>query len=117
MYILLPLRSSSLTSDPISFCQVGNKLFVYISCCLAGAAYPCGELEPDVARRTKEAIVEYLTVSVPPHSRRGPFYCLRTLLHFNAREFLNVLSLAFEDERFEPVEDSKKIFRESVNLR
>ncbi|OQR79338.1 vacuolar protein sorting-associated protein 8-like [Tropilaelaps mercedesae] len=86
--------------------EVGNKLIVYISCCLAGAAYPCGVLSKTEARRAHQCIVQYLTTPVPSGSVRSPFYCLRTLLHFNAREFLNVLSLAFQDEQFNAVEES-----------
>lgn len=80
---------------------LGNKLLVYISCCLAGRGYPHGELGADQVAAVKKDVFQCIT------SLRGAstdddatFPYLRTLLHFSTREFLNVLALAFEEPEF-----------------
>lgn len=39
--------------------SLGNKLLVYISCCLAGQAYPIGTIPEDYAQEVKKK-VEFL---------------------------------------------------------
>ena len=75
--------------------KLGNKLLVYISCCLAGRAYPLGDIPEDQVSSVKLKVFDTLTCL---HSRASsddehayPF--LRTLLAFDTREFLNVLAL------------------------
>ena len=39
--------------------SLGNKLLVYVSCCLAGQAYPIGTIPEDYAQKVKKE-VEFL---------------------------------------------------------
>ena len=36
--------------------SLGNKLLVYISCCLAGQAYPVGSIPEDFAQEVKKEV-------------------------------------------------------------
>ncbi|KAJ8003390.1 hypothetical protein DPEC_G00147830 [Dallia pectoralis] len=88
-----PLRQGrALTDEQV---VMGNKLLVYISCCLAGRAYPLGDIPEDLVSQVKNQVFEFL---IGVHSAdAGPdedmFPYIRTLLHFDTREFLNVLAL------------------------
>ncbi|XP_048361839.1 vacuolar protein sorting-associated protein 8 homolog isoform X2 [Sphaerodactylus townsendi] len=78
---------------------MGNKLLVYISCSLAGRAYPLGNIPEDLVPLVKNQVFEFL---IRLHSTEAPvdeevYPYVRTLLHFDTREFLNVLALTFED--------------------
>lgn len=79
--------------------QLGNKVLVYISCCLAGRAYPLGDIPCDNVARVRTDVLHCLTAL---HTASGavdePLYPqLWTLIQFDTREFFNVLSLAFGD--------------------
>uniref|UniRef100_A0A3B3SQR4 VPS8 subunit of CORVET complex n=1 Tax=Paramormyrops kingsleyae TaxID=1676925 RepID=A0A3B3SQR4_9TELE len=78
---------------------MGNKLLVYISCCLAGRAYPLGDIPEDLLPLVKNQVFEFLirlhSAEVPEEEEVYPY--IHTLLHFDTREFLNVLALTFED--------------------
>nr|XP_015214627.1 PREDICTED: vacuolar protein sorting-associated protein 8 homolog [Lepisosteus oculatus] len=92
-----PLQAGkSLSDDQII---MGNKLLVYISCCLAGRAYPLGDIPEDLVPLVKNQVFEFLirlhSTEAPPDEEICPY--IRTLLHFDTREFLNVLALTFED--------------------
>uniref|UniRef100_A0A8C9B619 RING-type domain-containing protein n=1 Tax=Phocoena sinus TaxID=42100 RepID=A0A8C9B619_PHOSS len=70
------------------------------SCCLAGRAYPLGDIPEDLVPLVKTRLVfEFLirlhSTEAPPEEEIYPY--IRTLLHFDTREFLNVLALTFED--------------------
>ncbi|XP_062438243.1 vacuolar protein sorting-associated protein 8 homolog isoform X3 [Rhea pennata] len=92
-----PLNAGkSLTDEQV---VMGNKLLVYISCCLAGRAYPLGDIPEDLVPLVKNQVFEFL---IRLHSTEGSvdeevYPYVRTLLHFDTREFLNVLALTFED--------------------
>ncbi|KFW80538.1 Vacuolar protein sorting-associated protein 8, partial [Manacus vitellinus] len=92
-----PLNAGkSLTDEQVI---MGNKLLVYISCCLAGRAYPLGDIPEDLVPLVKNQVFEFL---IRLHSAEGSvdeevYPYVRTLLHFDTREFLNVLALTFED--------------------
>ncbi|KAM9183910.1 vacuolar protein sorting-associated protein 8 homolog isoform 2-T2 [Mergus octosetaceus] len=92
-----PLNAGkSLTDEQV---VMGNKLLVYISCCLAGRAYPLGDIPEDLVPLVKNQVFEFL---IRLHSTEGSvdeevYPHIRTLLHFDTREFLNVLALTFED--------------------
>ncbi|RMX42196.1 hypothetical protein pdam_00017314 [Pocillopora damicornis] len=83
--------------------SLGNKLLVYISCCLAGQAFPVGSIPEDYALDVKKEVFNCITTqntkdgfeSEPSYPR------LRVLLHFDTQEFLNVLSMAFERKDFD----------------
>ncbi|XP_030635850.1 vacuolar protein sorting-associated protein 8 homolog isoform X2 [Chanos chanos] len=92
-----PLREGKpLTDEQV---VMGNKLLVYISCCLAGRAYPLGDIPEDLVPQVKNQVFEFLirlhTVEATQEEEVYPY--IRTLLHFDTREFLNVLALTFED--------------------
>ncbi|XP_016355741.1 vacuolar protein sorting-associated protein 8 homolog isoform X1 [Sinocyclocheilus anshuiensis] len=78
---------------------MGNKLLVYISCCLAGRAYPLGDIPEDLVPQVKNQVFEFLIRlhSVEAAQEEEVYPYIRTLLHFDTREFLNVLALTFED--------------------
>ncbi|XP_072048156.1 LOW QUALITY PROTEIN: vacuolar protein sorting-associated protein 8 homolog [Amphiura filiformis] len=88
--------------------KLGNKILVYISCCLAGRAYPLGDIPPHLVKGVKEGVWQCLTAL---HTKKPPeeeevFPHLKALLHYDTREFLNVLSLAFEEEDFDVDENT-----------
>lgn len=72
---------------------------MYISCCLAGRAYPLGDIPQDNVAVVRTSVLHCLT-SLHSTSRAvdEPLYPhLWTLIQFDTREFFNVLSLAFAD--------------------
>ncbi|XP_063986290.1 vacuolar protein sorting-associated protein 8 homolog [Diachasmimorpha longicaudata] len=82
--------------------RLGNALLVYASCCLAGRGFPRGDLPEDQPQKAK---VEILRALLSQHSslaedneRQYPY--LRTLLRFDARGFLDVISMAFQESEF-----------------
>ncbi|XP_056147322.1 vacuolar protein sorting-associated protein 8 homolog isoform X2 [Lampris incognitus] len=91
-----PLRKGrSLTDEQV---VMGNKLLVYISCCLAGRAYPRGDIPEDLVPQVKNQVFDFLVrLHSTDSSEEEVFPFIRTLLHFDTREFLNVLALTFED--------------------
>uniref|UniRef100_A0A8C3CXI6 VPS8 subunit of CORVET complex n=1 Tax=Cairina moschata TaxID=8855 RepID=A0A8C3CXI6_CAIMO len=79
----------------------GTELLPFMSvyCCLAGRAYPLGDIPEDLVPLVKNQVFEFL---IRLHSTEGSvdeevYPHIRTLLHFDTREFLNVLALTFED--------------------
>ena len=79
--------------------QLGNKILVYISSCLAGHAYPCGRIADDNVSRVKDDVLNCMTTlhTSQPSSTEPAYPHLRTLLAFDTRELFNVLSLSFVD--------------------
>ncbi|MGH0128296.1 UNVERIFIED_CONTAM: hypothetical protein FKN15_001270 [Acipenser sinensis] len=98
LQVISPLlrAGKSLSDEKVT---MGNKLLVYISCCLAGRAYPLGDIPEDLVPLVKNQVFEFLvrlhSVEAAPDEEVYP--SIRTLLHFDTREFLNVLALTFED--------------------
>ncbi|XP_062286275.1 vacuolar protein sorting-associated protein 8 homolog [Scomber scombrus] len=86
----------SLTDDEV---VMGNKLLVYISCCLAGRAYPLGDIPEDLVVQVKNQVFDFLIRlhSADSSEEEQVFPYIHTLLHFDTREFLNVLAMTFED--------------------
>lgn len=75
------------------------------SCCLAGRAYPRGELAVDQAPSVKRDVFHCITALRPLDDDQGDtFPYLRALLRFNTCEFLNVLALALEEPEFASTE-------------
>uniref|UniRef100_A0A8C0JXU2 Vacuolar protein sorting-associated protein 8 homolog n=1 Tax=Canis lupus dingo TaxID=286419 RepID=A0A8C0JXU2_CANLU len=76
-----------------------SVLFFSSSCCLAGRAYPLGDIPEDLVPLVKNQVFEFLirlhSAEASPEEEIYPY--VRTLLHFDTREFLNVLALTFED--------------------
>ncbi|KAG8432642.1 hypothetical protein GDO86_017043 [Hymenochirus boettgeri] len=95
--ISAPINSGkSLTDEQV---VMGNKLLVYISSSLAGRAYPLGDVPEDLVPLVKNQVFEFLIRlhSTDATQEEGVYPYIRTLLHFDTREFLNVLALTFED--------------------
>ncbi|BFY99915.1 hypothetical protein BsWGS_02955 [Bradybaena similaris] len=90
--------------------KLGNKLLVYISCCLAGRAYPLGDIPEDQVEVVKDQVFRCLTcLHTNTPAQDEPVYpYLRTLLKFDTREFLNVLALAFEEPEFNTADGIQK---------
>uniref|UniRef100_A0A3B5B9C1 VPS8 subunit of CORVET complex n=1 Tax=Stegastes partitus TaxID=144197 RepID=A0A3B5B9C1_9TELE len=89
-------KGRSLTDEDV---VMGNKLLVYISCCLAGRAYPIGDIPEDLVVQVKHQVFEFLIRlhSADSSEEEEVFPFIHTLLHFDTREFLNVLAMTFED--------------------
>jgi len=83
--------------------QLGNKILVYISCCLAGRAYPLGDIAPQSVAVVRTSVLHCLTSLHSSSATTGlrntepPYPHFWTLIQFDTREFFNVLSLAFAD--------------------
>jgi len=79
--------------------QLGNTLLVYISCCLAGHAFPSGTIADDQLLEVKNSVLNCVTAlhTLKADTTEPAYPHLRTLLMFDTREFFNVLSLAFDD--------------------
>ncbi|XP_060896556.1 vacuolar protein sorting-associated protein 8 homolog isoform X1 [Labrus mixtus] len=92
-----PLKyGRSLTDEEV---VMGNKLLVYISCCLAGRAYPLGDIPEDLVVQVKNQVFEFLIRlhSADSSEEEEVFPFIRSLIHFDTREFFNVLAMTFED--------------------
>uniref|UniRef100_A0A8K9X7E1 VPS8 subunit of CORVET complex n=1 Tax=Oncorhynchus mykiss TaxID=8022 RepID=A0A8K9X7E1_ONCMY len=78
---------------------MGNKLLVYISCSLAGRAYPLGDIPEDLVSQVKNQVFEFLIRlhSAEAGQEEELYPYIRTLVHFDTPEFLNVLALTLED--------------------
>uniref|UniRef100_A0AAZ3PHE2 RING-type domain-containing protein n=1 Tax=Oncorhynchus tshawytscha TaxID=74940 RepID=A0AAZ3PHE2_ONCTS len=78
---------------------MGNKLLVYISCSLAGRAYPLGDIPEDLVSQVKNQVFEFLIRlhSAEAGQEEELYPYIRTLVHFHTPEFLNVLALTLED--------------------
>uniref|UniRef100_T1GCW8 Vacuolar protein sorting-associated protein 8 central domain-containing protein n=1 Tax=Megaselia scalaris TaxID=36166 RepID=T1GCW8_MEGSC len=82
---------------------LGNYILVYISCCLAGRAYPVGEIAMDKVSSVKHDVLRSLTSAHSILNADGElqYPYLRGLLEFDTRETLNVLALAFQEKEFQ----------------
>ena len=81
---------------------VGYKILVYISYCLTGRQYPRGMIADEDVAKVKREVFECLIAKRNKNSVEGELTHpnLRTLLEFDTREFLNVMSIAFEEPEF-----------------
>ncbi|KAK2701820.1 vacuolar protein sorting-associated protein 8 homolog isoform X2 [Artemia franciscana] len=94
--LIIQLDSEGSTEKAI---EVANIVLVYVSCCLNGQAFPYGLMPDEKAHRVSHEVLLFLTSL---HSKKSvdtekSYPYLRTLLRINTREFLNVLSMAFEE--------------------
>ena len=85
---------------------VGYKVLVYISCCLTGRQYPRGMIASENVARVKQEVFECVVAkrSKSPAEGELSYPNLRTLLEFDTRELLNVMSIAFEEPEFDTVQ-------------
>ncbi|KAL9958184.1 hypothetical protein ACROYT_G035162, partial [Oculina patagonica] len=104
------LKSTVQSRTPLldSDLSLGNKLLVYISCCLAGQAYPLGIIPEDYAHEVKKEVFNCITTQNTKDGFESElsYPRLRVLLQFDTQEFLNVLSMAFERKDFDDGFDS-----------
>ncbi|XP_071579546.1 vacuolar protein sorting-associated protein 8 homolog [Temnothorax nylanderi] len=96
---LLQDSTAALSRDCI---KLGNAILVYTSCCLAGRGFPKNELPEGMPQKAKADILRAL---LSQHSslatdmeRQYPY--LRTLLKFDAKGFLDVIAIAFQEPEF-----------------
>lgn len=119
---LIPLLSTNNNNNTnntpnIDLHDLGNCLLVYISSCLAGRRYPSGEIAVEQIANVRLSVLNCLTSIYPDkiqtmninhHHNHDhdhellllPYPYLRSLLHFDIRETLNVISLAFQEDDF-----------------
>ena len=87
--------------------NLGNKILVYLSCCLAGNQYPLGRIDDDLVVDVKENIFNLIVKKRSDLSINSEVYPhIKTLLLFDTQEFLNVLFIAFEEKEFYTKNDS-----------
>ena len=79
--------------------QLGNKILVYISCCLTGRAYPLGDIASGLAAKVQNDVLHCVMAEHMPNADLSePQYpYMRTLVKFDSGAFFNVLALAFEE--------------------
>ncbi|OQV20288.1 Vacuolar protein sorting-associated protein 8-like protein [Hypsibius exemplaris] len=87
---------------PDEIVALGNKLIVYLSCCLNGLTYPSGLPNDTHASAIALDVFQSLLArhSRSPDDAEPVFVHLRTLLDFNTRETLNVFAMAFNQPYF-----------------
>uniref|UniRef100_A0A1X7VJT1 Uncharacterized protein n=1 Tax=Amphimedon queenslandica TaxID=400682 RepID=A0A1X7VJT1_AMPQE len=94
--LLLQLRTSMKRNKSLSdhYQKIGYKLLVYIRCCLSGLAYPSGNIPPSKQLLAKTSIFETILTPNNTHnpSDKARYPHIQTLLEFDTKEFLNVLS-------------------------
>ena len=102
--LMSQLTNAMNSSESLSQQQVdlGNKILVYISCCLAGRAYPYGDIEKSQVPKVKYDVYTCLTTL---HTKKAlddelTYPYLRTLLIFDTQGLLNVISIAFDEPEF-----------------
>ncbi|RNA35004.1 vacuolar sorting-associated 8 -like protein, partial [Brachionus plicatilis] len=95
----------------------GNKLLVYLHCCLCGQAYPYGTIDDlelcDDVRRTvfayltcrRNTMIEQLLqeAGMDQLSSVIEFPIVKIFLNFDVTDFLNVISMSFDEPSFEAV--------------
>lgn len=100
--ILQSLLYDAVTPQSRDIIKLGNAILVYTSCCLAGRGFPKAELPEGISQKAKTDILRAL---LSQHSslandaeRQYPY--LRTLLQFDAKGFLDVIAIAFQEPEF-----------------
>lgn len=94
--------------------KYGNKLLVYLHCCLCGQAFPFGRLDDIKADSVRKASFDYLIneknkfideiIAYSDSNLKNLSYpLLRILLNFNIVDFLNVISMTFNESSFDAV--------------
>ncbi|EFP08538.1 hypothetical protein CRE_15572 [Caenorhabditis remanei] len=82
---------------------LGNKVLVYLNCCLAGMAYPFGQLDGDNQKRvpleTFRCISSIRGKEEKESEEQYPY--LKLLLQFDPQQFLNVVSTCADVELFQ----------------
>jgi hypothetical protein len=80
---------------------IGNQALVFIQTTLVGDIYPFGgRLSSDLSFFGRNEIVDFLSYLHPRRTGGLLYTNLRILLHFNTRDFFNLLTMAFDNEEF-----------------
>eukprot|EP00053_Salpingoeca_punica_P019812 m.202930 g.202930 ORF g.202930 m.202930 type:complete len:1369 (+) comp17729_c0_seq1:162-4268(+) len=77
--------------------RLGNRLLLYIHHCLSGRAFPRGDIPQRLVRRVKWEVYRHIIDRKGDREDNESFPYTRTLLMFDTKEFLNVLTLAFDE--------------------
>nr|CAB3267651.1 vacuolar protein sorting-associated protein 8 homolog [Phallusia mammillata] len=102
------IDSTASISDKMT--NLGNKLLVYVSCGLAGVAYPRGTIDPETSALVKQQMFDSLVKpTMREHDLQGLYPVMRILLRFSTKEFLNVLSLSFSEPDYGEADGFSKI--------
>lgn len=130
-YVLPSTSSAAAKNNSFQLTNCGNKLLVYLHCCLCGQSYPYyGNIDDDqlsdTVRRTtfdhliakrhkfidnllenekkvKSPLAKYLNDLTSPSSNAGNYPIVRMLLNYDISSFLNVISMTFNESSFEAV--------------
>lgn len=79
----------------------GNQALVFIQSTFSGDVYPFGgRLSKDLAYYGRNELMNFLSHLHPRHPGGLLYTNLRTLLHFNTRDFFNLLTMAFDNDEF-----------------
>lgn len=70
--------------DVFSDCEaaIGNKLLLYIQCCLAGRAYPIGKLPEDIEKKLPLQIYRCLISLRGKDGSSGHYFIFLSLCYF-----------------------------------
>ncbi|CAF3743236.1 unnamed protein product [Adineta steineri] len=80
---------------------IGNQALVFIQTTLVGDIYPYGgRLSSDLANFGRNQIIDFLSYLHPRRTGGLLYTNLRAFLHFNTRDFFNLLTMAFDNEEF-----------------
>nr|XP_002121576.1 vacuolar protein sorting-associated protein 8 homolog [Ciona intestinalis] len=110
--LLSILQAALSTGAPLSekMTTLGNKLLVYVSCCLAGVAYPHGLLDDETSTSVKNQMFETLIhPSISELKTHQLYPIIHIFLRFSTKEFLNVLSLSISEPHFQGREGFSKV--------
>ena len=90
--------------------SIGNQALVFLQTSLVGDIYPYGgRLTPEVAHFGRNQIIDFLSYLHPRRTGGLLYTNLRTFLHFNTRDFFNLLTMAFDNKEFlNDVDTSKR---------
>lgn len=82
---------------------LGNKVLVYLNCCLSGMAYPFGSLDESNQKRVPLETFRYISsmkwINSEDSEEQYPY--LKLLLHYDPQQFLNVVSTCADAELFQ----------------
>jgi hypothetical protein len=89
----------------------GNKILLYLSCCLAGRAFPYGQLPPELVDVVPLETYKFM-ISIrskdPNNEERFPN--LRLFLSFDAQQFLNVICTCSDASLFATSNNGKSLY-------
>lgn len=80
---------------------LGNKLLVYLNCCLSGMAYPFGLLDESNQKRVPLETFRCISALKANDSGEEQYPYLKLLLHYDPQQFLNVVSTCADAELFQ----------------